>query len=83
MAEDLNWYIFDTVRTGFLFVVGPVLELQVGVQYPLTIYPQVLAPHCSECLASGEDGFLHRAVANVLTTSADVTTAVLGGKGGK
>ena len=37
MVEDLNWDRFETVGRGFLLGVGPVLELQAGVQLPLTI----------------------------------------------
>ena len=68
---------------GVLLGVGPVLELQAYVQLLLTIYPQVLGPHCSDRLANGADSILHHSVVNALTTGADVTTSVLGGKGGK
>ena len=83
MVEDLNWDRFDMFGRGVLRRVGPVLELKAYVQRPLTIYLCVLGPHDSERLANVADGVLHRAVVSVLTSGADVATAVLGGKGGK
>ena len=81
VAEDLEWGRFDTVIRGVLLGVGPVLELQAYFQLPLTIYPQLLGPHCSGHLANGADSVLHLAGSIVLTAGTDVATVVLVGKG--
>ena len=77
VANNMDWDKFDTIGRGFLLVVGPILELYVNVQRPLTIYPRVIGPHCIKRLANGVDYVLHCLGANVLTTGADVSTAVL------
>ena len=70
------------VGRSVLLGVGPVLEIQVVVHCPLTIYPRVLGPNFSKRLANGVDDVLHYVGAKFLTAGADVSMAVLGGKCG-
>ena len=60
MAEDLEWYWFDTVERGVLIGLGPILKLQTDFQRPLTIELRFLGPHYSKRLANGVDVILHR-----------------------
>ena len=78
-GTGLTWFC----GWGFLLLVGPVLELQAGFQRPLTVYPRVLVPNCSERLANGAYGVLHYSGSNMITAGADVTMALLSGEGGE